>query len=82
MSELLSVVPGVPQPNTKEFVPTRMELLSYHQINIEFLSRGCIIRIGCKSIPFTEIEEGIKQLNEYIENPFESTKKWNKIFNQ
>lgn len=76
MSELSVVL----QRETEEFKPTRMELLSYHQINIEFLSRGCIIRIGCKSIPFTEIEEGIKQLNEYIENPFESTKKWNKIF--
>jgi len=55
---------------------TRQQALSSYSINIEFLSRGCIIRMGCKSIPFQSVEEAMAELNEYVKNPLASGKKW------
>jgi len=66
----------------KEYQPSRPELLRNYEINIQFLSIGCIIRVGCKTIPFTSIEEAMKELTEYISNPFDTTKKWNNILEE
>jgi len=55
---------------------TRQQALSSYSINIEFLSIGCIIRVGCKSIPFQSVEEAMAELNEYVKNPLASGKKW------
>lgn len=52
------------------------ELLQAHTIQIEFLSRGCLISVGCKKIPFESIEIAMKELNEYVKNPSESHEKW------
>lgn len=66
----------------KEYRPSRTECLRDHHINIEFLSIGCIIRIGCKSVPFSTIDEGMKALNEYVANPYEQRKIWEEKFKQ
>ena len=66
----------------KEYKPSRSEMLRNYSIGIRFLSIGCIIEVGCKSIPFSTIKEGMAALNEYIENPYEVTKKWDVIFEQ
>jgi hypothetical protein len=64
----------------KEWRPTDKECLREYQISIEFLSIGCIIKVGCKSIPFTTVKEGMKSLNDYIEYPYEFKKIWEKKF--
>jgi hypothetical protein len=65
-----------------EYRPSRTELLRYHQINIKFLSIGCVVEVGCKSIPFATIKDGMKALNDYIDNPYEVTKIWEERFSK
>jgi hypothetical protein len=38
--------------------------------------------VGCKSIPFATVKEGMKALNDYIANPYEVTKIWEERFNK
>lgn len=64
----------------KEYRPSRTECLRDYQINIRFLSIGCVIEVGCKSIPFSTIEEGMKALNDYVANPYETRKIWEERF--
>lgn len=64
---------------TGEYIPSPTEFLQRHRIEIEFLSVGCLIRIGCKSIPFESIEDAMRELNFYVNNPHAATKKWEKI---
>jgi hypothetical protein len=64
----------------KEYKPKRQEILRDHEIGIRFLSIGCVIRVGCKEIPFTNVDEAMKELNNYIKNPYEEGKRWNKLF--
>ena len=66
----------------KEYRPSRMECLRDYSINIEFLSIGCIIRVGCKSVPFATVKEGLKALNDYIANPYETRKIWEERFSK
>lgn len=61
-----------------EYTPSRSQALKDYSINIEFLSIGCIVRVGCKSIPFTSVDEAMKELNAYIKDPVASQKIWNK----
>jgi hypothetical protein len=64
----------------KECRPSRSECLREYQINIRFLSIGCVIEVGCKSVPFSTIEEGMKALNAYVANPYETRKIWEERF--
>jgi len=59
-----------------EYRPSRKELLREYNINIRFFSMGCVIDVGCKSIPFSTIEEGMNALNEYVKDPYTSRKIW------
>lgn len=59
---------------------SRAECLRDYQIGIEFLSIGCIIRVGCKSVPFSTVKEGMKALNDYVANPYETRKFWEERF--
>ena len=63
-----------------EYIPSKTELLQRHEIVLQFMSVGCVIRIGCKSIPFESVEDAMKEVNAYVNNPHESIKKWEKIF--
>ena len=62
-----------------EYIPSKTELLQRHEIVLQFMSVGCLVRIGCKSIPFESVEDAMKEVNEYVNNPHKSTKKWEKI---
>jgi hypothetical protein len=64
----------------KEYRPSRSECLRDYAINIRFLSIGCVIEVGCKSVPFSTIEEGMKALNAYIDHPYETRKIWEERF--
>ena len=71
----------VPVPVEKcEYTPSRSEALRDYRIEIEFLSIGCIVRVGCKSIPFTSVDEAMKELNAYVKDPVTGQKTWNKRF--
>jgi hypothetical protein len=47
----------------------RIENLKRWEIGIHALDRGCIVKVGCKSIAFTSIEAGYKEIGRYLENP-------------
>jgi hypothetical protein len=64
----------------KEYRPKRQEVLRDYEISIRFLSIGCVVRVGCKEIPFTNVDEAMKEVNNYIKNPYEEGKRWNKLF--
>lgn len=64
----------------KKMIRTKKEWLQQYEIGIRFLSTGCIIRVGCKEIPFSSVSEGISELNAYVENPEKAINKWNEKF--
>lgn len=70
----------VPQVEKCEYTPSRSEALRDYRIEIEFLTIGCIVRVGCKTIPFTSVDEAMKELNAYVKDPVASQKIWNKRF--
>lgn len=61
---------------------SRLDLLRQYDINIKFLSSGCLVTVGCKSIAFSTIDEAMHQLNEYVKHPLKASEKWNKIFTE
>ena len=65
---------------SKEYIPNKQQILREHDVRIRFLSVGCIISVGCKEIPFTNVGEAMEELNKYLSNPYEEQKRWNKIF--
>jgi hypothetical protein len=64
----------------KEYRPNKQQILREYTIELRFLSVGCVIRVGCKEIPFTNVSEAMEELNKYVSNPYEEGKRWNKIF--
>jgi hypothetical protein len=67
---------------SEDYKPSRSECLRNYEVRIRFLSIGCIIEVGCKSIPFTSINEGMAALNEYIARPYETRQVWEKRFKE
>ena len=65
----------------QEYIPNNKELLRQNSIRIAFCSRGCMIDIGCKSIPFETVEAAMEALNKYVNDPYNETKNWEKILN-
>jgi hypothetical protein len=61
---------------------TLNEYLREYDIRIKFHSVGCVIEVGCKSIPFSTVIEGMTALNAYVDNPKETTEFWNKKFQE
>ena len=61
------------------YKPSKKELLKQYPINIEFLSVGCVIRVGCESIAFESLEDAMAELHRYVDNPEESIAKWRKL---
>ena len=72
-------VPREEQLGMKEYMPKNSEILKEYEIRIQFLSRGCVIHVGCKSIAFESVENAMKELNEYVNNTWEVQKKWSKL---
>ena len=60
----------------------KVEYLKEYEIRIRFLSRGCVITVGCREVPFTSIEEAMLALNAYVTNPRDEIGKWNDLFNK
>jgi len=68
----------MPEP-TEQWKPSKSELLRNNNINIEFLSIGCVVRVGCTSIPFQFVSDAIDAIKEYTKNPYEEKQKWEKL---
>jgi len=64
----------------KEYRPSNKDVLRDYSVQIEFLSIGCLIRVGCKSIPFHTVKEAMKALNDYVANPYETRMIWEERF--
>ena len=62
------------------YKPTNQQILQQHEVRLQFLSRGCIVHVGCKSIAFESVESAMKELNYYVTNTSESQKAWNIVF--
>jgi hypothetical protein len=77
---LMGQEPAPPVPTKSEYKPKRIELLREYEINIRFLSVGCLVRVGCKEIAFSTITEAMENINKYVNDPYEETKRWNMIF--
>lgn len=71
-------VPVPVEEQCKAYIPPRQEALQQYEINIQFLSRGCIVRVGCKSIAFEDAGEALLEINEYYANPYATQEKWRK----
>jgi|688.fasta_scaffold68091_9 hypothetical protein len=68
------------QPQEKEYRPSKSEMLTNYEIHIKFLNRGCVVQVGCKSIAFTDINEAMTEINEYVTgDTWEVQKKWYKL---
>ena len=63
----------------QEYKPNQQELLREYEIQLQFLHRGCIVRVGCKSIAFETVESAMKEVNNYVNNTWEAQKKWREI---
>ena len=50
----------------KEYRPFKQEVLREYEINIRFLSRGCIVRVGCKEIAFENPSQAMDEINKYV----------------
>ena len=66
----------------KEYKRPVTEMLRDNEVNIRFLSIGCVIRVGCKEIAFTDRDIAMVELMDYVRDPHTATKKWNKRFDQ
>lgn len=64
------------------YKPTNQQLLQQHEVRIQFLSRGCIVHVGCKSIAFESVESAMKELNYYVTNTCESQKAWSIVLDK
>ena len=71
--------PEMEQP--KEWRPSHGEALREFEINIRYLSRGCVVRVGCKEIAFEDVASAITAINAYVANPWDEQQKWRKILN-
>ena len=75
----LDVVQQLTIDAAEEYKPSNQQILQEYEIRIQFLSRGCIVHVGCKSIAFETIESAMVEVNEYVNNSYETKKKWKKI---
>ena len=62
-----------------DYRPSDKEALREYEVRIRFLSRGCVVGVGCQEIAFESVETAMQELNEYVKNPYETQKKWRKI---
>ena len=65
----------------QKYISNPNELRQRHIIEIEFLSVGCTVRVGCKKIAFTNYEDALKEIIDYVNNPVESYRIWGKKLN-
>jgi hypothetical protein len=45
------------------------QLKRWNNVEITFLDRGCLVRVGCKSFAFESIEQAMAELTAYTKDP-------------
>ena len=73
--------PQIAIEKVSEYRPSNNEALREFEINIRFLSRGCVVRVGCKEIAFEDVASAMTAINAYVVNPWDEQQKWRKILN-
>ncbi len=63
------------------YKPSNQQALQEYEIRLQFLSRGCIVHVGCKAIAFETVESAMREVNEYVNNTYETQKKWREFLN-
>lgn len=66
----------------KEYLPSAGDILRSNEISIEVLDCGATVRVGCKRLAFSTVEEALEQINIHFKDPVSSYKKWNQRFIQ
>ena len=66
----------------KEYLPSAGEILRSNEIAIEVLDCGATVRVGCKKLAFSTVEEALEQINIHFKDPVSSYTKWNQRFIQ
>jgi hypothetical protein len=61
-----------------EYRPSDKQVLKEHEIRIQFLNRGCVVMVGCKTIAFQHVPDAIAAINDYVLNPYEEQQRWRK----
>lgn len=61
---------------------TKQDLLREYEIKLSFLNKGCIVKIGCKSIAFETNEKAMKEITRYVNDPYKVYEEWMKVFNE
>ena len=67
--------PALPKPLTKQ------QLLCEYEIRIRFLSKGCVVSVGCKDLAFSSVEEAMASIRSYIDDPKNVGDYWRGQFN-
>jgi hypothetical protein len=68
------------RPMVKQDYRIKQDTLRDYEINIRFLSVGCVVSVGCKQIPFRNITEAMEEVNRYVQNPTQERERWYTIF--
>jgi hypothetical protein len=80
--EQVTELPDIQAPEQEQVKLNRNQLLREYEIAIRFLSRGCVIRVGCKEIAFEDTDNAMNELMEYAKDPYKTSEKWHKILNE
>ena len=76
---MMAEAPASEIEKVSEYRPPNNEALREYELNIRFLNRGCIVRVGCKEIAFEDHTNAMAAINAYVANPYEEQKKWRKL---
>jgi len=63
----------------EERKPSRQRSLQEYEITLRFLSKGMVIHVGCQQIAFSDVAEGLAELNKYLESPYDEQQRWLKL---
>jgi len=73
---------GYLKSSGEEYVPSAGDILISNAVRIEVVDCGAIVKVGCKTIAFSTVEEALEQVNVHFKDPVASYKKWNQRFIQ
>ena len=79
-NRLTAMPEPIPELSTSR-PPTKQQLLSEYEIRIRFLSKGCVVSVGCKEIAFNTVREAMESIEKYVEDPQNVGEYWRGQFN-
>lgn len=67
------------EPSVKK--QTKQQILQEYPIGIRFLSKGCVVEVGCKTIAFSTVPEAMEAVTTYVADPETVGEYWRGQFN-